>query len=431
MARLLHILDPGLVGFAGHRFEYDRQVTAAAAGRFDGVRCLCAVDFPDAAAHGLEPYFTDPGRARPVAWARRLRGGVDRLPPADGDAAWRAPRWWNTLLCRRRAAAFAGQCRRLFAGAGKADDVLHIFIPTLEPHHLDAAPTFGDLQLPTGGGRMLCHLVLRTAPEHFASGYATPQELARRLRRLSASRRPEFRFYTDTEPLSRAYADLLGKESSVRTLPIPSRLSDAPSAGRDRGDGEIRLGVMGPPRAEKGMHRLPDLAALLPARAAEARMVLVVQREAGAPPPPLAEAERICADPERPDLVFFDGASAADAYARRFAGIDVALLPYSSSRYRASSSGVLAEALSLGIPAVVSAGTWMAAVLAEAEGLGRRVGEAAADTASFAEAVRRVVEGLEQYRAAAGAYGRVWRERHTAERLAAMLADAETEGADG
>jgi glycosyltransferase involved in cell wall biosynthesis len=123
--------------------------------------------------------------------------------------------------------------------------------------------------------------------------------------------------------------------------------------------------------------------------------------------------------PEQVELFGLDAPLSPDDYYALVSRADVVLLPYDRNRYRACSSGTLAEAIAGGRPVVVPASSWMSSQIP----LG--AGETFHDFESFVEAVKRLVDDHGAYRAKAEAHRAVWVARHAPDRLVAALTGEE------
>jgi glycosyltransferase involved in cell wall biosynthesis len=106
-------------------------------------------------------------------------------------------------------------------------------------------------------------------------------------------------------------------------------------------------------------------------------------------------------------------------YAALLASADLLLLPYDGPTYGARSSGILAEALAMGVPAVVPAGCWMEQVA----GPGRVV--AVPHGAPLPPALAEALDRLPEFGAACRAAAPAWRAEHNPDSLLrALLAPA-------
>lgn len=225
------------------------------------------------------------------------------------------------------------------------------------------------------------------------------------------------KLYTDSAMLSNDYESLSGQQFGV--LPIPFRgelLAPAPRPP----SAAVRLAYFGEARDEKGFPWLPDLAeALRDDYLTHGRARCLIQANISLPqynPQSVAALERLGRFPtSQVQLFAAEAALSAVEYYRMFSQADVVLLPYLSGRYRACTSGVLAEALAMGVPVVAPAGTWMAQQFTPG------AGETFTDFDSFVAAVKRVIDGYDAHRRAAEAFRVTWRARHSPDAFVAAV----------
>lgn len=234
-------------------------------------------------------------------------------------------------------------------------------------------------------------------------------------RKWCASKR--IKFYTDSDILARDYETISGAQFDV--LPIPFRAELISPLPRPP-SGPIRLGYFGEARDEKGFPWLPDLAeALRDEYLAPGRARLLLQANISQPqynPQSIKALERLKRfSSGEVQLFAAETALSPVEYYRMLSQADVVLLPYLNRRYRACTSGVLAEALALGAPPVVPADTWMA------DQLPSGVGATFDDFDSFVRAVRQILDRFDSYRAAAQRHRSEWRQRHSPDAFIAAL----------
>ncbi|HWB10465.1 MAG TPA: glycosyltransferase [Pirellulales bacterium] len=224
------------------------------------------------------------------------------------------------------------------------------------------------------------------------------------------------RFYTDSEVLSGDYESLV--DLSFGVLPLPFRAELMPQLERPS-QAPITLVYLGGARDEKGFHWLPELIeALDEDYLAPGRARLLIQSSLGQPehnPRSVAALRRLRKRPGV-ELIGRAGALAPAEYYELAAQADIMLLPYLRGRYRACTSGVLAEALAAGATAVVPAGTWLADQLPAGGG---ETFDGDLDT--FVAATRQVLNNFHAYRAAAQAHRAAWLNRHSPDALVATL----------
>ena len=230
-------------------------------------------------------------------------------------------------------------------------------------------------------------------------------------------RSPKMKFYTDTEELARDYGRVGKVPFGVLPIPFRSELIANPRMPAQA----LRLAFLGEARDEKGFHWLPKLIDRLMddyLRPGRARFLL--QANVSAPQfNPLSSQiidrlRRYSA--EHVELFGLDAPLDPDEYYSLVSRADVVLLPYDRDRYRACSSGALAEAVAGGRPVVVPASSWLSSQIP----LG--AGETFHDFESFVEAVKRVIDNYDAYRSHAEEVRSDWSARHSPDRLVAEVA---------
>lgn len=227
---------------------------------------------------------------------------------------------------------------------------------------------------------------------------------------------PRIRFYTDADALADDYESFSGLPFDV--LPLPFRAELIPPAAH-RTSGSLTVAYLGGARDEKGFHWLPELVRELRLRNGPGRVRFLIQSNIDQPEhnpqsvAALSKFEPLAGD-DLELVALADGLPAVNYY-RLFSQCDVIVLPYLPARYRASTSGVMAEALAAGVPVVVPAETWLSSQLPPGAGV------VFAGFDSFVDAVQRVIEHHSQYRAAASAARKIWRTQHTPDALVAAL----------
>lgn len=169
-------------------------------------------------------------------------------------------------------------------------------------------------------------------------------------------------FYTDTDELTEQY-NRLGV-FKFKTLPVPVNRPASPTPHKPPG-APLLVGYLGDARDEKGFQSLPSLVEAIAAdKTADRPVRFLFQANFNVPggePESRFAKHRLSSWP--PDIVeLAEGPFDREKYGEFLRRMDVMVVPYSAEQYAARSSGVLAEALAAGIPAVVPAGSWMSAV---------------------------------------------------------------------
>jgi glycosyltransferase involved in cell wall biosynthesis len=176
------------------------------------------------------------------------------------------------------------------------------------------------------------------------------------------------------------------------------------------------VAYIGDARADKGFTLLAGLASMLLERKTPVR--LLVQAGGATLGPAESEiADQLERLPEMAKVV--RGSLRTAEYHRLFSNASIILLPYDHARYAYGTSGVFAEAMAAGKPAITTADTWMTD---EAKRLGGAVvGLGRPDTQSIAEAIERMLDNLDALRSQAERAAAVWAAEHNEQRLLECL----------
>jgi hypothetical protein len=400
--RRILIADPGLSGPLGHHLGYSQAVAEAAIARGIAPLVLAGAGFTGRIAEGRIP-------ARPAFAARYQSagggGGLRRLVFHAASflpgpmAGWVAPplralRRWRGRT--GRADGFGAELAAALAaeGAGAEDAVLL--------HSVSAANLAG---LQDGPAPLL--VVLRRMAHEMDADDAAPEPILALLPKLASRFGARLRLFADTEDLAARYA--AGTGLAVRPVPLPVVVPPVAT----RADGGLPHVVFaGGARGEKGYHFLPAAIA-----ACRGRARFTVQSGAIGPgdDPLVQRAHRALRGMAGPGLTLIERGLDPEGYLALLAAADLLFLPYDGAAYGARSSGILAESLALGVPAVVPGGCWMA----DAAGPDRAVviapGRDAA--AALALALDRLPALAEAARHGAGA----WHARHNPDALLTAL----------
>src|SRR5262249_30390871 len=133
-------------------------------------------------------------------------------------------------------------------------------------------------------------------------------------------------------------------------LPLPLLIPEAPE--KTSRASPLTVAYLGHASHHKGFHLLPDVIAQFTAGDAPHFVVQFYGNEGLF----RQQAERLA---KLPRVTFLSGPLGRGDYARLMNEADIILLPYSSAFYGWASSGILAEALSLGKVVVVPDQTWL------------------------------------------------------------------------
>ncbi len=420
----LILVDPSLEDFRGHYHEYACHVLRAA--RQAGFEPLLAANrrFPPSAQsefpvypvyqYGVWSRPLDPGRTRLVSGILAMTRAKELVRKAVGPAL----SWQRRLTDRVRVRQFARDTADLLRETSAGANDL-VFLPTMRQSELEGLLRTIE-QLPEGR-QPQWHLVFRFDPPCPVRNRGLADLLARTFARAGRSRcANRLHFFTDTDELSDLYRRLSGLPFA--TLPIPH--TDKPSPLRPTRGGPLRILYLGGARKEKGFHHLPNIVRQVREDLLDTgQAAFTVQSTDNLA---LEEPEIIAA---RKDLQKLAGqgvtllgeALTPEQYRSLLHSGDLALLPYDRQAYRARSSGILAEVLAAGIPAIVPAGTWLARQLPAALPGSTLAGLTYEDVAEVPQLLREMVRRHDAYRDAARALAPRWMEKHNAARLIEIL----------
>jgi len=400
----LFIADPGLESVGGHHLAYSSAVAAAALKLELEVVVLTSRNFSGTLGNPcivVRPVFNARYQTSGGGGTARsaIFGVASYLP---GPMAELVAPPLRTLRRRLRGAKADAMAEELAAALTEfdpnpRDQVLLHSVSGANLGSLLHGPDFG-------GARLL--IVLRRMPREMEADDPAPDPLVvlfDRMRRRFASR---LALFADTEELAAQYSELIGQP--VRPVPVPVIVPPIPA----RTLGPLPHVVFaGGARREKGYHHLP---AAIGATMQRARFTVHSGHVDSAADPLVQRAHRelraLCGERLRLIEQPLDPAE----YAALLASADLLLLPYDPSLYSARSSGIVAEAFALGVPAVVPAGCWMERV-------------AGADRAAIiggdgvVVALEIALDRLPDLRAAARAAAPGWRERHNPDALLGAL----------
>jgi glycosyltransferase involved in cell wall biosynthesis len=273
---------------------------------------------------------------------------------------------------------------------------------------------------PIEQARLPCfRLTLRTDPGELATKFGRRLELKDILVGFwhEAHLRERVRFLTDTQELKLEFDAL--SPFVFREIPIPVAVPQIPPGHAERKTKTLKITYVGAIRRERGFQLLPGLARHLAERRLSEDIHLVVQ--AGGldqTDDPLVRRVLTALEAYPDTVTVVKGSLTPDRYAALLHSADLILLPYDGSRYRARSSGILAEALVLGCPTVVPNGTWMSRV---ANGSCICI-QPPGDARSLCTAVDKALNELSELQASAMKMSSEWRTSATPNKLFVAVA---------
>lgn len=164
-------------------------------------------------------------------------------------------------------------------------------------------------------------------------------------------------FYTDSDQLTDQYDRI--QSVKFHTLPIPHTV---PKSEPKKHDNKLVITYLGDARTEKGYQYLPSVIQDLWLDYVKNNKVsFLIQSNYnipdGEPAAVVARVQLQSFPSDKVQLVL--NSPDLDEYRKILQSSNIILLPYDKTNYYARSSGILAEALALGIPVLVPSGTWL------------------------------------------------------------------------
>lgn len=331
----LIILDPNLEGEAGHHLAYDLAIAKEALARAEPATIVAHRRFPATTIEGVRilPHFTETTYA--VRHADPVTGRLDDY------------RALNDLLQDELAALPRGEFR-------PGDCVL---VPTTTENHLAGFLGWMKGFDPSEAPLFVVHLMFPSGVAVDAAGRSSVEDPLRALfyrlaDRVGQEGGPPVHLFASGGQHAAEFSALLGR--AIAPHPLPIRPEPGAAAAPQRA-----LLFAGDARIDKGVALLPALLPRLAAANPDWRFAAHVNA-AQAWGEARAAAEALPGlRAGAPNIEVTSGRLAATAYLDLLRGARIALFPYDPALYRRKSSGVLWEAISLGLPVVVPAGTWL------------------------------------------------------------------------
>jgi glycosyltransferase involved in cell wall biosynthesis len=209
-------------------------------------------------------------------------------------------------------------------------------------------------------------------------------------------------FFSVTEPLAEELTGLLGTPVAVAPLPIPS-VDPRRYPPPDQRSGRPRVAVLGGLRAEKGSYLLPGIVRACRSRVRVEFLLHLTNNNLDDD-----ELEKLAPLKDEPHVTVIDRPITRPDYYRAVASADLGLFPYEVVAYRQRASGVFADMVAFGKPAVVTRGTWLAEQIESGHAAGTIAPDLEPD--SLARAIANCVSDLEHLTSAAQALSAAWRE---------------------
>jgi glycosyltransferase involved in cell wall biosynthesis len=392
------ILDNGLRGFGEHSFSLLQIVSAAFEARDIRTQIFCYRRADPAVMRELKaaPHFRDylysgrlPGVAETLTKIPATLAGLLRGRPAFSEAR-------TAALGNRR---FHDDLAALPASIWRTGNL--VVIPAISQNQIGGLVDFLNAQSEDCGSRVVCQLMMNVDWTPWAKRGALASTLyGAAFGRTHARARDRLRFTAENEPMAASYREAFGVEVSILPVPLALDRPQRVSAARPR------IGFFGYSKSEKGFALLPEAIERCRAAGVDADFVIQVQHDGW-------EAETISADRRLrsiPGLDLIVGELERDAYIALSNDIDATLLPYDPVRFGQRGSGIMTEAIAAGRPIVASEGIFAATLIRRGEAVGEIFEPYTAG--ALAEAIGRLVAGLDDARTAALAVAAAYRATH-------------------
>lgn len=359
------IMDPGLIGVAGHHFSSAKSFIEEA-GRlgleYQLISNLRASD--DVQRLGALPRFSVTGYQTSHHWSRESEFEELSLSNAVFFNDLRNVRS-ELGLGPSDLVLFPGVTYLLFLAACQ-------FIATFNS---SSAPRFALCLLHPPKG--LSH----TGQSFFESAISfLPEEAARRLVTIC-----------ETKEVADEYRPLLHSPPIVAPVPVLQRRFTRDPGRRVTGEGTT-VSFLGGARPEKGLHLMPRVVELVLAQDPGVQFSIHLMG-----PRTYVDGVREALEPHRRSVKIVEGEVGEDRFVQLLQATDLMILPYDPARYRTRGSGVFSECKSAGIPMVLPRHTAIGAEAAD-KGLGVTFDDHSAE--SIARCALIALEHVESLRAA-------------------------------
>ena len=335
----LILIDPNLKDLHGHHMEWDLAIAAQARSRGEDVIIFAHRECPLPSKNGVEiaPLFSC------TTYEARYK---DKVSGKFEDFSY-----FNDVLALELAAIPREKLRACDA----------VLVPTLTENHLlgyvSWMRTFDAPRAPL----FVIYLMFPSGLD--VSGIGEPaicdpfQALFYKLAfRRAAEPGAPIHFFGGGRQLAREFSELIGQTIQAHPVPI-DMVSQNPRRGQDRPTAML---FAGDAKADKGFVLVPDLADRLCAEFPDWRFL--IHANSGSAWGPARRAFNRMTDeiaPRHENLVVHTGRLSGEDYLRLMDEADCLVSTYDPVVYARKSSGVAWEAISLGLPMLVPAQTWL------------------------------------------------------------------------
>jgi glycosyltransferase involved in cell wall biosynthesis len=328
----LLLLDPNLDREHGHHLEWDLAIARAAQARGEGVRIIAHRDFPSDNAAGIPV----------LPWFTFTTYGTASSDPVTG-------RYDDFRLFNE---ALAADLATLPPDTLRTGDA--VLAPTLNENHLLGYATWMKGFDAARAPLFLLHLLF---PAGQGSGPGDPLTALFYRLGLRKAEEPgaEIHLFGAGAQIARDFTAMLGRP--VAPYPVP--LAPRRSGPRPAGARPACLLFVGDAKPDKGVLLLPALAEALAAAHPGWDFVIHANRATAWGPAATALQDLAAIAARRGNIHLHTARLDRPAYEALLESADALLCTHDPAGYAAKSSGVVWEAISLGVPLIVPRDTWL------------------------------------------------------------------------
>lgn len=231
--------------------------------------------------------------------------------------------------------------------------------------------------------------------------------------------RNRFIMMADSDGLISEYQNISNLSFLLAPIPHAAR-EEVPPPYTKKGVGTINISYLGEARYHKGFHLLPYMINNIKKSSLDERVHFKIQNFCNNPRESfyLTTMGKFY---ESDNLTFFPSIFDEIEYEAFLNQSDIILIPYLLDNYYIQTSGIYAEAISIGKPVVVSMGTWMASQVKKYGG-GRLFPPG--DVQGFLIACKEVIQNFQQIKIEAVEASKKWNLFHNSDKLVDIILEA-------
>ena len=217
-------------------------------------------------------------------------------------------------------------------------------------------------------------------------------------------------FVTDSEKLIEEYNEFI--DLNIRLVPIPHTINNNQSSRIH----SKNLTFLGNARSSKGFQHLPNICHLLQDKLVENSWSINIQSNVMF----MRDMKSVVAlmSLRKLNVNLYESELSISEYRNLLESSSLILLPYELLWYHSQTSGVFAEALSLGIPVIAPKGTWMSDMLGRSDA---GITFAPNDILSLADAISEAIDRIEELTESASKFSINWNKYHNIENFVQLI----------